>query len=62
MVSKDDVKTVEQAGNCAADQMPAERDDVHQGRRFRVSNHRGKAAGKVRYIEGSAPPKSCRFL
>lgn len=41
---------------------PAETSDVHDGRRFQVSNQRGKARTKVRYVEGTQPKGGCRFL
>jgi len=33
-----------------------------EGRRYSVSSHRGKAQGKVRYVEGNTPNGGCRFL
>lgn len=33
-----------------------------EGRRYSVSAHRGKARGKVRYVEGNTPNGGCRFL
>ncbi|GEM_PF-5703822 len=36
--------------------------EVRDGRKFQVSNQRGKARSKVRYIEGTKPKSGCRFL
>lgn len=32
------------------------------GRRYAVTQQKGKARGKVRYIETNDPSKACRFL
>ncbi|TVZ37359.1 hypothetical protein P886_1700 [Alteromonadaceae bacterium 2753L.S.0a.02] len=48
-----------QSGN--SDQ-PQEDRDVREGRKFAVSSNKGKAKGKVRYIETNDPSKGCRFL
>jgi hypothetical protein len=33
-----------------------------EGRRYAVSQQKGKAKGKMRYIETNDPSKGCRFL
>ena len=33
-----------------------------EGRRYAVTQHKGRASGKVRYIETNDPSKGCRFL
>lgn len=33
-----------------------------EGRRFAVSQHKGRARGKLRYIETNDPSRGCRFL
>ncbi len=50
----------DQQADRSADQYADE--DPHRGRTYRVSSHRNRATGKVRYVEGSMTEKGCRFL
>lgn len=41
---------------------PAPAPPDRAGRRYAVSSQKGRARGKVRYIETNDPSKGCRFL
>ncbi|MFW1678184.1 hypothetical protein ACFVYJ_10435 [Pontibacter sp. JAM-7] len=50
------------APNPDSDTLAREQAVLRDGRRYQVSNQRGCASGKLRYVEGNMPKGGCRFL